>query len=121
MSASTLFRAARQAIAPASRVSSRRMMGGGPTQGAGSSEYNGFVAPHVSPVHENVGKGMMVIMWFWIFHRAREDGKAVLGLEHPWDAHLGGHDDHGHGGHGESEWVKDGIGAMPTKAGGDDE
>ena len=95
-------------------------MGGGPTQGAGSSEYNGFMAPHVSPVHENVGKGMMVIMWFWIFHRAREDGKAVL----VWNIHgtpiMAGTMTMVTVGM-VSQWVKDGIGAMPTKAGGDDE
>ena len=119
---SSLFRAARQAVAPrVPNVASRRMMGGGGGHGGGgSSEYGGFHAPHVSPVHENWGKGMMVLMWFWIFHRAREDGKAVLGLEHPWDAHHGGgHGDHGgHDDHGEVTWEKAAVGAMPTRAGG---
>eukprot|EP00937_MAST-01D_sp_MAST-1D-sp2_P007361 g7361.t1 len=113
-----LASAVRRAIAQPTVA--RRTMGSSGGGGAGSSEYGGFVAPHVSPVHENWGKGMMVIMWFWIFHRAREDGKAVLGLEHPWDAHGDhghgdhGHDDHGHGDHG-GEWVKPATGVMPTK------
>jgi len=94
----------------------RRTMGGG-GHGGGTqygNKYGGFPDPHVSPVHKNWGLGMSALMWFWVFHRCREDGASVLGLVHPWDAHGDhGHDDHGHGAHGE-EWTKV-IGEMPTK------
>ena len=62
---------------------------------------------HVSPVHKYVGMAYMTTMWLWIFYRAKQDGKAVLGLEHPWD--------HGHAHHEpEIAWQKDEVGEMPT-------
>ena len=59
----------------------------------------GFHAPHVNPLHRNIGVTLGAIMWFWIFYRAREDGPVVLGWRHPWD--HAGHDDHGDG-HGDA-------------------
>ena len=64
---------------------------------------------------------------FWIFYRAKEDGMAVLGFEHPWEHGHGGHDDHhdhshsNHGdhsdhGHGETSYSKGGIGETPEVA-----
>ncbi|KAJ7517400.1 hypothetical protein O6H91_21G022500 [Diphasiastrum complanatum] len=44
--------------------------------------------------HTLTGKAMGAVMWFWIFYRAKQDGAALLGLRHPWEAH--GHA-HGHG------------------------
>ena len=69
-----------------------------------SAEYGGFHAPHVNPLHRNIGVTLGAIMWFWIFYRAREDGPVVLGWRHPWD--HAGHDDHGDGhgdGHGDAD------------------
>ena len=87
--------------------------GGGPHE-----MYHGFQVPKVDQNFKNLGEAMMSVMWFWIFYRSYHDGKAVLGLEHPWDAH-GGHDDHGHG-HGPPpdttgrEWSKEGVGVLPV-------
>ena len=107
--------AARQAAAH--KRLPRRHMGGGHGHGGGTKygdKYGGFPDPHVSPVHKNWGTGMSALMWFWVFHRCREDGASVLGLVHPWDAHG---DDHGHDGHDDDEdegWTKV-VGEMPTK------
>jgi hypothetical protein len=38
-----------------------------------------------SPIHHALGEAFGVVMWLWIFHRARHDGPVVLGLRHPWD------------------------------------
>lgn len=83
---------------------------------AGSSagpEYNHFKVPHVDKKHIQLGEVMGTMMWLWIFYRAKEDGVALLGLQHPWDAHGDhghGHDDdhhdHGHGHHG-LHWTKE--------------
>ena len=44
-----------------------------------------------------VGEVFGTIAWLWIFYRFSQDGKVLLGYEHPWDhGHHG--DDHGHGG-----------------------
>ena len=44
-----------------------------------------------------VGEVFGTIAWLWIFYRFSQDGKVLLGYEHPWDhGHHGG--DHGHGG-----------------------
>ena len=58
----------------------------------------------------------MVVMWLWIFYRAKQDGAWTLGVVHPWDAHgsHGHHDDHhGHHGHGELKWTKE-VGEKPV-------
>lgn len=51
---------------------------------------------------ENLGEFFGTVAWLWIFYRFSQDGKVLLGYEHPWDHghHGGDHDDHGHG-HGE--------------------
>ena len=56
----------------------------------------------------------MTVMFLWIFYRAKHDGAAVLGLEHPWD-----HGDQlgGVGGAADNyQWKKEGIGSTPTLA-----
>ena len=63
-----------------------RFMGGG----AGGKSWNGFTPPHVAPIHKNMGTTMMVVMWLWLFYRAKEDGMSVLGLREPWE-HGGSH------------------------------
>lgn len=67
------------------------------TRGGG----HGHAAPghfDVQPVatwHKVGGQVAGAVMWFWIFYRAYHDGKVVLGLEHPWDAHGDhSHDEH---------------------------
>ena len=57
-----------------------RFMGGG----GGGKSWNGFTPPHVAPIHKNMGTTMMVVMWLWLFYRAKEDGMSVLGLREPW-------------------------------------
>lgn len=49
---------------------------------------------HVSPVHKNLALAYGTMLWLWVFWRAKNDGLAVLGFEHPWD--------HGHGHHDEA-------------------
>ncbi|KAF0743643.1 hypothetical protein DYB37_007442 [Aphanomyces astaci] len=66
---------------------------------------------HVDPVHKNAGLAFSVLTWLWIFHRAKEDGAVVLGLEHPWD-HGHGHGGHHHHGEGH-EFEKEEIGVRP--------
>mmetsp|Transcript_9901 Transcript_9901/g.16225 ORF Transcript_9901/g.16225 Transcript_9901/m.16225 type:complete len:121 (+) Transcript_9901:123-485(+) len=72
--------------------------------------------PHVKKIHKIGGEGMQIVMWLWIFYRAKEDGLAVLGLQHPWDAHG----DHGHDDHHDSLWkdlvFERQIGEMPSLA-----
>ncbi|CAI5741809.1 unnamed protein product [Peronospora destructor] len=48
---------------------------------------------HVSPVHKNLALAYGTMLWLWIFWRAKQDGLAVLGLEHPWEH---GHHDEAH-------------------------
>ncbi|DAZ94659.1 TPA: hypothetical protein N0F65_000939 [Lagenidium giganteum] len=72
---------------------------------------------HVSSVHKNLGIAYGTMLWLWVFWRAKQDGKVVLGLEHPWDHHHGGHDSHGHAlshGHGVYRYEKTEVGALPT-------
>jgi len=44
---------------------------------------------------ERLGEVFGTICWLWVFWRFKQDGKVLLGMEHPWDH---GHD-HGDGGH----------------------
>ena len=111
--------AARRAVsaAPAfrhSRLGSVRFMGGQ----SGGRAWAGFTPPHVAPVHKNLGLTMMTVMWLWIFYRAKEDGKAVLGLEHPWD-----HGSHGHSAHHHHPpaFQSTGIGGIPEAKDDSDE
>ncbi|CAH0490286.1 unnamed protein product [Peronospora farinosa] len=48
---------------------------------------------HVSPVHKNLALAYGTMLWLWIFWRAKQDGLAVLGFEHPWEH---GHHDEAH-------------------------
>ena len=85
-----------------------RSMGGG----AGGKSWNGFTPPHVAPIHKKMGTTMMVVMWLWLFYRAKEDGMSVLGLREPWE----------HGGHHPSSVNTDvsfesaGVGEIPQVA-----
>ncbi|KAG7360392.1 hypothetical protein IV203_035491 [Nitzschia inconspicua] len=46
-----------------------------------------------------VGEVFGTIAWLWVFYRFSQDGKVLLGYEHPWEhGHHGG--GHGHGSHG---------------------
>eukprot|EP00320_Phaeocystis_rex_P004665 CAMPEP_0119058056 /NCGR_PEP_ID=MMETSP1178-20130426/2410_1 /TAXON_ID=33656 /ORGANISM="unid sp, Strain CCMP2000" /LENGTH=94 /DNA_ID=CAMNT_0007038949 /DNA_START=42 /DNA_END=326 /DNA_ORIENTATION=- len=69
-----------------SRQQVRSMAGGGP-RGYGSGEYRGVKIAQPAKWQTNLATFYGTMMWLWIFHRFRHDGKAMLGLEHPWDAH----------------------------------
>ena len=44
---------------------------------------------------ERMGEVFGTIAWLWVFWRFKQDGKVLLGMEHPWDhGDHGGHDDH---------------------------
>ena len=43
---------------------------------------------------ERLGEAFGTVCWLWVFWRFKQDGKVLLGMEHPWDH---GHD-HGHDG-----------------------
>jgi hypothetical protein len=43
-----------------------------------------------------VGEVFGTIAWLWVFYRMSQDGKVLLGMEHPWEHGHG----HGHGGGG---------------------
>ena len=49
--------------------------------------------PKVQEWHKQLQLFMGTTMWLWLFWRMKNDGKAFLGIEHPWD--HGHHDDHG--------------------------
>ena len=83
----------------------------------GGKSWNGFTPPHVAPIHKNMGTTMMVVMWLWLFYRAKEDEMSVLGLREPWE-HGGGHS--GHVDVGTINYESPGVGEMPV-AGGDGE
>jgi hypothetical protein len=47
---------------------------------------------------ERLGEVFGTVCWLWVFHRFSQDGKVLLGMEHPWEHGGGhGHDSHGHG------------------------
>jgi hypothetical protein len=47
---------------------------------------------------ERLGEVFGTVCWLWVFHRFSQDGKVLLGIEHPWEHGGGhGHDSHGHG------------------------
>jgi hypothetical protein len=41
---------------------------------------------------ERLGEAFGTLCWLWVFWRFKQDGKVLLGMEHPWDH---GHDDGG--------------------------
>ncbi|ORX45266.1 hypothetical protein DM01DRAFT_1328546 [Hesseltinella vesiculosa] len=47
----------------------------------------GFHPHAASFTHRFTGKFLGATMWFWMMYRAKQDGPALLGLEHPWDHH----------------------------------
>ena len=55
----------------------RSMAGGGP-KGYGSGEYRGLKVPKPEAWQTNVATVYATMMWLWIFHRFRHDGKAML-------------------------------------------
>lgn len=65
---------------------------------------------HVDPVYQRMGTAFGTLMWLWIFWRAKNDGKALLGLEHPWDHH----EDHGDQKVVDYVYTKVAIGERPT-------
>lgn len=53
---------------------------GAATSAGGHAPYGGF-HPHVpgpNSVYVRVATGVQALMWFWVFHRAKEDGAVVL-------------------------------------------
>ena len=53
-------------------------MGAGGPRGYGSGEYRGLKVPKPERWQTNVATFYGTMMWLWIFHRARHDGKAML-------------------------------------------
>ncbi|KJE90226.1 hypothetical protein CAOG_01567 [Capsaspora owczarzaki ATCC 30864] len=51
------------------------------------------VAAHGKTWHHYAGKLMGATMWFWVFHRLREDGDVLLGYRKAWE-HKGHHGSH---------------------------
>jgi hypothetical protein len=96
-----LRRMPRMASAPAAIGRQVRHMGGhSEPVGYGSGPYRGIKIPKVAQWHKNVATFYGTVLWLWLFWRAKNDGPALLGWEHPWD-----HGDHGHDHdeHGEEE------------------
>ena len=55
---------------------------------AASASAPSVAAPHAAATwHRLLGHGTCAVMWFWILYRAKQDGAALLGLEHPWEHH----------------------------------
>ena len=53
-------------------------MGAGGPRGYGSGEYRGLKVPKPERWQSNVATFYGTMMWLWIFHRARHDGKALM-------------------------------------------
>ncbi|KAI8057916.1 hypothetical protein BDF22DRAFT_739314 [Syncephalis plumigaleata] len=70
-------------------------MGGHGTYTSGA--YGSFRVPPVGRAHYWTAKLLGASMWFFMMYRAKQDGPALLGWEHPWE--------HGH--HHDSEDHKD--------------
>lgn len=51
----------------------------------------------MSEIHQRWGEAFGVVVWLWVFHRARHDLPVMYGFRHPWEHE--GHGDHGHGDH----------------------
>ncbi|KAE9005776.1 hypothetical protein PR003_g2090 [Phytophthora rubi] len=98
----------------------RRMAAASGRRATSSAHGHGHNYPHgmhfhVSPVHKNLALAYGTMLWLWVFWRAKQDGRVVLGLEHPWD--------HGHGHHeapkgyalvdGKIKYERSEIGALP--------
>jgi len=93
--------AARTAAAPQISAVARQAVrfGHSAPVGYGSGPYRGLKIPKVAAWHKNLSTVYGTILWLWIFYRAKCDGPALLGLEHPWDHGGHGHDDHDDHGH----------------------
>ncbi|CAH0482687.1 unnamed protein product [Peronospora belbahrii] len=72
-------------------ASARRTMAS--LHGSHSHSYPHGMHFHVSPVHKNLALAYGTMLWLWVFWRAKQDGLAVLGFEHPWEH---GHHDEAH-------------------------
>ncbi|KAL4157970.1 hypothetical protein KRP22_005514 [Phytophthora ramorum] len=109
-------------------VSGRRAMSS--AHGHGHSYPHGMHF-HVSPVHKNLALAYGTMLWLWVFWRAKQDGRAVLGLEHPWDHGHGHHEAHAEAApqsnyllvDGKLKYERSEIGAlpMPVEMGDEDE
>ncbi|KAJ0412820.1 hypothetical protein ATCC90586_002450 [Pythium insidiosum] len=114
-----IFTSMRRAVARSTAISGRRFMGGGGHSHGHAKDYPFGMHFHVSPVHKNLALAYGTMLWLWIFWRAKQDGKVVLGLEHPWDHHGHG-DDHHHDGHhgavahGKFKYERTEVGERPT-------
>ena len=51
---------------------------GGKTFGYGTGEYRGFKMPKVDSWKESVAEVYGTLMFFWIFYRFKQDGKALF-------------------------------------------
>lgn len=45
---------------------------------------SGHHGPHVPETYDKIGKACMVVAFFWIFHRLKEDKGQLFGLYQPW-------------------------------------
>lgn len=82
--------AARSSRVPPAAATARRRMGG-------HARHVGLPTEHVPikdvrPIHQHLGTAYAVLAFVWMMYRCKEDGAALIGLEHPWD-HMH-HDDH---------------------------
>jgi len=55
--------------------------------GGGGHSHGGTPEIHIPKGKTRIAQCMGFVAWFWVFYRFKKDGKAVLGLEKPWDAH----------------------------------
>jgi hypothetical protein len=69
---------ARSRLLPRQQVRFGSGGGGGGPRGYGSGEYRGLKVPVPEKWQSNVATVYATMMWLWIFHRFRHDGKAML-------------------------------------------
>eukprot|EP00607_Mallomonas_marina_P009958 CAMPEP_0182420850 /NCGR_PEP_ID=MMETSP1167-20130531/5935_1 /TAXON_ID=2988 /ORGANISM="Mallomonas Sp, Strain CCMP3275" /LENGTH=91 /DNA_ID=CAMNT_0024597353 /DNA_START=148 /DNA_END=423 /DNA_ORIENTATION=+ len=68
----------------------------------------GHHEPHFPVFYDNLGKGMLIACFLWIFYRAKENKGQLFGFNLPW---LEGHE------HEHHHFVQQGLGdAMPQLA-----
>ncbi|KAG6611871.1 uncharacterized protein IUM83_14227 [Phytophthora cinnamomi] len=103
----------------------RRMAAASGRRAMSSAHGHGHNYPHgmhfhVSPVHKNLALAYGTMLWLWVFWRAKQDGRAVLGLEHPWDHGHGHHEAHAEAApkgyalvDGKIKYERSEIGALP--------
>jgi hypothetical protein len=82
----------------------------------------------VNETHTNWGEFFGVVLWLWVFYRARQDLPVVLGYRHPWehgDDHHGDHEEHHHSKPDkhtiEEKWDKFSVKAMKLSEDDDDD